>query len=270
MHLISTCAPSTKPKPYGRSSDLFKSFKQIPAPTPVGRLYLIERLYIRLSMLLASPCFSHSPNPANSSHLSSTSQDMVSYSGYRGLSLPTSNPPHHLTEFEVPTMDYCPMLEPQLSGSRRKRQRSEPPRLNKTSQPVRKKQRLRRLSHTSGSQSTSASGDNLSEIGLTKRALRELDRRNFRAELRVRWLFTRNLLAQSERSCETAQYTADSLRPCLRRCETIFSEEIRLLARNGGPDLSDLRNVCTASYLLAPMLTTLCSTLNLSIIPVAR
>ena len=176
---------------------------------------------------------------------------MVSYAGYRGRSLPTSNPPHHLAESEVHTIDNRHMLEPQLSSSLCKRQRSEPPRLNKTSQPIWKKQRLSRLSHPSGSQPTSAFWDNLSEIWLTKRALRELDRRNFRAALRARWPLTRNFLAESERSCETAQYTTDFLRHYLRRCEPHVLEDIKLFARHGGPDLSDLRNVCTASYLPA-------------------
>lgn len=121
-----------------------------------------KALLNRKGSTFASPSFSHPPNSANSSHLSSTSWDMVSYTRYRGRSLPTSNPPHHLAEsevpmmdeFEAPTMDNRHMLEPQLSSSRSKRQHSEPPRLNKTSQPIWKKQRLSRLSHPSGSQPT--------------------------------------------------------------------------------------------------------------------
>lgn len=80
---------------------------------------------------------------------------------------------------------------------------------------------------------------------------RELDRRNFRAALRARCPVTRNFLAESESSCETAQYTADFLRHYLRRCEPNVLEDIKLFARHGGPDLSDLRNVCTAIYMPA-------------------
>ncbi|KAF2816851.1 uncharacterized protein BDZ99DRAFT_483960 [Mytilinidion resinicola] len=67
------------------------------------------------------------------------------------------------------------MLEPQLSGTR-KRQRPEQPQPNEI--PASKKQRR---SHPSRSQSPAAFWDNLSKIWLTKRALRELDRRNTQA-----------------------------------------------------------------------------------------
>ncbi|KAF2807518.1 uncharacterized protein BDZ99DRAFT_338517, partial [Mytilinidion resinicola] len=56
-----------------------------------------------------------------------------------------------------------------------KRQRSERPQPNGISQSASKKQRL---SHPSGSQPPAAFWDNLSKIWLTKRALREQDRRN--------------------------------------------------------------------------------------------
>ena len=141
------------------------------------------------------------------------------------------------------------MLEPQLSSSR-KRQRSEPLQLNETSQPVSKKQRF---SHPSGSQPPAAFWDNLSKIWLTKRALRELDRRNAQAApspsrlpyRRVHQPLTRNFLAESNRNRQTTRYATDYL----RHYEPRILKDIKLFARHGGPDLSDLRNVCIASYL---------------------
>ncbi|KAF2189945.1 hypothetical protein K469DRAFT_701228 [Zopfia rhizophila CBS 207.26] len=136
------------------------------------------------------------------------------------------------------------MPEPQLS-SPRKRHRSEPIQLNQASQPVSKRQRL---GPPSGSQPPAAFWDSLSKIWLTKRALRELDRRNTQATpspprspyRRARWPVTRNFLAESKKNRQTAQYTADYL----RSCEPKILKDIRLFARHGGPDLSDLRNVC--------------------------
>ncbi|KAF1993298.1 hypothetical protein P154DRAFT_527867 [Amniculicola lignicola CBS 123094] len=134
------------------------------------------------------------------------------------------------------------MLEPQLSSSR-KRQRSEPPQPNETSHPISKKQRL---SYPSESQPPAAFWDNLSKIWLTKRALRELDRRNTQAASnppdspyrQARRPVTQNFLTELKRSRQTTQYTADYLR-C---CEPKILKNIKLFARHGGPDLSDLRN----------------------------
>ena len=141
------------------------------------------------------------------------------------------------------------MTEPLLS-SPRKRRRSEPPQLTETSQPVSKKQRL---DPASGSQPPPAFWDNLSKIWLTKGALRELDRRNARATpsppyspyRSARRPVTRNLPAKSKKNRQTAQYTADYISPC----EPRILEDIRIFARHGGPDLSDLRNVCVARCL---------------------
>lgn len=143
------------------------------------------------------------------------------------------------------------MLEPQLPSTR-KRQRSEPPQLNETLQPISKKQRL---SHPSGSQPPAAFWDSLSKIWLTKRALRELDRRNIQAapnpprspHRRVRQSITRNFFAESKRNCQIAQYIADYL----RSCEPRILKDIRVFARHGGPNLADLRNVCIERYLPA-------------------
>ena len=142
------------------------------------------------------------------------------------------------------------MPEPSLSSPCKCR-RSGPPQLYETSQPVSKKQRL---SPPSGSQLPAAFWDNLSKIWLTKGALRELDRRNTQASRSpphslyrpARRPVTRNFIAES-RNRRTAQCTAGYL----RSCEPRILKDIRLFSRHGGPDLSDLRNVCVARYLPA-------------------
>ncbi|CBX99673.1 hypothetical protein LEMA_P089120.1 [Plenodomus lingam JN3] len=133
------------------------------------------------------------------------------------------------------------MSEPPLTGSR-KRRHSETPQLNETSRPVLKKQRL---SPPSESQPPPAFWDNLSKIWLTKRALRELDRRNAQAapspprssHQRARRPVTRNFLGELKRNGQTTQYIADYL-----RYEPRILKNIKLFARHGGPHLSDLRN----------------------------
>jgi hypothetical protein len=161
------------------------------------------------------------------------------------------------------------MLEAQLSSSR-KRQRPEPLQPNETSQPVSKKQRF---CYPSGSQPPVAFWDNLSKIWLTKRALRELNRRNAQAapspsrlpHRRVHRPLTRNFLAESNRKRQTTRYAADYP----RHYDPRVLKDIKLFARHGGPDLSDLRNVCVARYLLAcAKLTMLSSTLYLSTLPI--
>jgi hypothetical protein len=172
---------------------------------------------------------------------------MVSSARYRRRSPPVSNPIPHL---EVPTIENRHMPESPLSGSR-KRRHLETPQLNETSRPVSKKQRL---SPPSGSQPPPAFWDNLSKLWLTKRALRELDRRNAQAapsplrspHQRARRPVTRNSLAESKRNCQTTHYTTEYL-----RYEPRILKDIKLFARHGGPDLSDLRNVCIIRYLPA-------------------
>jgi len=146
-----------------------------------------------------------------------------------------------------PVINDCHMPEAQLSDSR-KRHRSEqcPLQLNGTSQPLSKK---RRLSHPSGSQPAAAFWDNLSKIWLTKRALRELDRRNTQPapspprpsyRRRPHRPVTRRALAERKNNCRPTQSAADFLCHCAPRC----LKDIKLFARHGGPDLSDLRGVC--------------------------
>ena len=140
------------------------------------------------------------------------------------------------------------MLELPLPNPR-KRQRAEPPEKTGTSQPLSKKQRL---NHPGASQPPAAFWDNLSKLWLTKRALRELDRRNSQAALspsnsphrRARRPVARKFIAERK-----ANYQVTHCIDYLRRCTPRILKNIRLFARHGGPDLSDLRNVRIVNYL---------------------
>jgi hypothetical protein len=148
------------------------------------------------------------------------------------------------------------MLKLQLP-SPRKRQRSEPAGQTGTSQPPSKKQRL---NHSGGSRPPPAFWDNLSKLWLTKRALRELDRRNSQAPAspsrspprRARRPVTRKLIAKQKEKRQVVDCT-----DYLSRCTPRILKDIRVFGSHGGPDLSDLRNVCIAKYFLASRLTLL-------------
>lgn len=83
-----------------------------------------------------------------------------------------------------------------------------------------------KIEHPSGSLLPPAFWDNLSEVWLTHNALRELDRRNKQA--------TANVSPKRQ-----------FLRPVTRN----ESKTIQRFARQGGPDLSDLRGVSYLSLL---------------------
>ncbi|KAF2763027.1 hypothetical protein EJ05DRAFT_481878 [Pseudovirgaria hyperparasitica] len=144
-------------------------------------------------------------------------------------------------ESEVPII-YNLMLELQPPIPR-KRPRSEPPEPNETSQPVSKKQRP---NCPCPSLPPPAFWDDLSKIWLTKRALRELDRRNIQAapslprspQRRDRRPVASKFVAGQNRNCPATHYAAHYIRLC--KPETL--KDIKLFARNGGPDLSDVRN----------------------------
>jgi hypothetical protein len=87
--------------------------------------------------------------------------------------------------------------------------------------------------HSHGYIDTPAFWDDLSKIWLTKHALRELNRRNAKPLLhssprRALQPVTRNFLAED--------------------CTQKTLKNIKLFARHGGPDLSDLRGVCIIRY----------------------
>ena len=144
------------------------------------------------------------------------------------------------------------MLEPQFSNTR-KRQRSEQrlPQVNKASEPLPQvneaseplSKRHKPSYPNSKSLPPAAFWDDLSEIPLTKRALRELDRRN---TLSVP---------------KSPQYRRPH-RPVTRR----ILAELKLFAKDGGPDLSGLRGVRVTSHVLLLKLTILLSAQRLLIL----
>lgn len=137
------------------------------------------------------------------------------------------------------------MPELELSNPR-KRQRTEPCtlQLNGTSQTQLKKQRLK---HPTTVSQLPAFWENLSKIWLTKQALKELNRRNRHpASSQPRSQYRRacqpvmrNFFAELKRNRRVTQSASDFL----RHCEPGTLKDLQIFARNGGPDLSDLKGV---------------------------
>jgi hypothetical protein len=126
------------------------------------------------------------------------------------------------------------------SYTSRKRQRTDQDPLHQSRTARSKRQKLSEFP-ASQSQSPPAFWDNLSKIWLTKRALRELNRRTRQHSERLsypraRRPGTRNLLAAWKRTHPSGP---DILDGCI--AETL--RDIAQLARHGGPDISDLRGV---------------------------
>lgn len=172
---------------------------------------------------------------------------MASSAGYKRSRSPSIVDP--LEELGNPVDDDIHMFEARLSNSRKRQrseQRSEPhsPQLNGIAQPPLKKEKLYHPYGKARSRTPSAFYDNLSKIWLTKHALRELDRRNAQ-------LFSRYAPAELKNHYPSAQSAPD----CLDRCTLKCLKDIKRLARHGGPDLWDIRGVCTAKFLLASELT---------------
>jgi hypothetical protein len=165
----------------------------------------------------------HLPLPSGSSstrrlRMPAILQGITSGAGYNRRSPPA------LDSSGDPVVDDCHMPEPRLSNPR-KRQRLEqhPLQPDGTSQPLLKRQK--RSHPTSGYQPPAAFWDNLSKIWLTKRALREFDRRNSQ------------LAPSPPRSLYRRPHG-----PVTRRT----LKDIKRIASDGGPDLSDLRGVCVS------------------------
>ena len=142
------------------------------------------------------------------------------------------------------------MLEGQVPNPR-KRQRPEPPQSRESSHSSQPKSKKQRPIHpnSNGSQTLASVWDNLSKVWLTKGALRELDRRNIQAARSLPpspHRRTRQPSGQADTILQTAQNHAS----CLHEYWPRPSKDIELFAKHGGPDLSDLRNVCIAKYLL--------------------
>jgi hypothetical protein len=173
---------------------------------------------------------------------------------------PAIYPSPYLRESGDSKVDSCHMPELQLSNPRT-RLRSEQRLPQESSQPLSTRQKL---NYPRGSQPPAAFWDNLSKIWLSERALKELDRRNTQpAPSSHRSLYrqsrrpvTRLAVAEwrnKEGNWEPTQPAADFL----IRYSAGRLEDMKLLARHGGPDLSDLRGVCITRYLLRPTLTIL-------------
>jgi hypothetical protein len=105
----------------------------------------------------------------------------------------------------------------------------------------------RKLDHSHLSEPSAAFRGSLSKIWLTKRALKELDRRNAQSarhtslsRRKLRRPLTRRALAELKKSCPpfipASTYLSD-------HCTAERLKEIRSSGRQGGPDLSDLRGV---------------------------
>jgi hypothetical protein len=129
----------------------------------------------------------------------------------------------------------------------RKRRHSEQrtPQQNKTSQHISKRQKR---SHPNGSQLSSAFWDNLSKVDLTKRALEELDRRNTQAALSCGLPFLRSHRPITRYVQKKSSQPLTPPVEYLCHCGTSSLKKIKLTARHGGPDLSDLRDVRRTRY----------------------
>jgi hypothetical protein len=124
--------------------------------------------------------------------------------------------------------DNC-MLERNLFSQRK---RARPEQQNEASPPTKKRKA------SPSSELPPAFYDNLSKQSLTKRALRELNRRNSQVSLRTPRSGHKVLDTTSEREKVEA----------LRSRDTSTSRELKLFSRHGGPDLSDLRSVRLQSF----------------------
>ena len=127
----------------------------------------------------------------------------------------------------------------------RKRQHSEPPHTNGDLQIESKKRKLNR--HSTESPLRAAFWDNLSRIWLTKRALRELDRRNTQLgpSKSLGWSSEplRPVVLRGSSFLKKDDWLFQSATEFLRRCTPTCRKKIKSFARHGGPDLSDLKGV---------------------------
>ena len=180
---------------------------------------------------------------------------MESSAGYKRHNPPSvldPSPYEYLKELDNFVVDNHHMVEPRVCNLR-KRQRVEQyqSQLNGTSQPLLKKRKLSRSIYEASDQPPAAFWDNLSKLWLTKRALRELDRRNVEAapspfSLRRRSYrpLTRHILVDEKK------FSPQSGSHFLDHCAVQYLKDIKRFARHGGPDLSDVRSVCIARLLL--------------------
>lgn len=142
-------------------------------------------------------------------------------------------------------LDVCQMPEPKLSGLRGHLHSEQRP-LRESRQPLSKRQPPK---YPRGSRAPAAFWDNLSKIWLTKEALKELDRRNIQSAQNSNDSTHRRLHRRGTRLSVAVLEYAKEYQPAadfLTRCSAACLEEVKLLARHGGPNLSELRGVSTA------------------------
>lgn len=116
--------------------------------------------------------------------------------------------------------------------------------------------------------------DTLSKIWLTTGALKELNRRNRQIKYdqqrrpESRRPVTRHFYKELQRRIHSTDTTASNF---LQRCSPVTLKQVKALAKNGGPDLLDLRGVCASEYFRNEYRQlTRCSFWNLPSLLVAR
>jgi hypothetical protein len=133
-----------------------------------------------------------------------------------------------------------------MSGQQQSRQASKRKRPEQHHTPL-KRQKVSQ--HASRTQPPLDFWGDLSKIWLTKYALREFNRRNARhlshsSARRAPRPVTRAFLKKKRLN------TIQSVGDFLQNCASKTVKDIKLFAKHGGPDLSDIRGVCNMAYLL--------------------
>jgi hypothetical protein len=144
-----------------------------------------------------------------------------------------------------PIIDDFYMSEAQFSNPRKRQHTEQRP----LPSPPSSKRHKKLQHHSLGYFDTPAFWDNLSKIWLTKHALRELNRRKAKPHSHsssplAHQPVTRNFLAEVKKRRKPTQSISDFLHNCAPKT----LKNIKLFARHGGPDLSDLRGVCIMRY----------------------
>lgn len=137
------------------------------------------------------------------------------------------------------TIPRCYMFAAQPSSPRRRRSSARlPPEQHETCQYMFKRER----SPPSGFQPSPAFWDNLSKVELTRRALEELDRRDYEAAVNPRPICPHSHQPLTEPKKSSQPLTSADKYLC--DCGASDLKDLKRSARYGGPDLSDLRGVC--------------------------
>lgn len=146
------------------------------------------------------------------------------------------------------------IIESQIRNPR-KHQRSEQPlpQLNKSSQSLLKRKMQRHPHRGERDRTPPEFYDNLSKLWLTKGTLREFDRRNdLSASSPPSSLQSIHKSFNPHTPVQPKQKTLLTPSPSefLNHCPSNCLEDLKQIARHGGPDLSDLRDVCISLFVL--------------------